>query len=119
MLPRTILPVLFVRVNSWRNAPVCRSKKASVRYSRIGAAAPIRLYRTDAFFDLQTGAFLQEFTRTNNTGKIVLGNIDPTYTDEFVAGYSRPLPSGWSVELWGMFRETKDIFEDFPSDKSN
>jgi Carboxypeptidase regulatory-like domain len=102
--------------------------KAFVNYARYDnmdnqsfarAAAPIRLYRTDAFFDLQTGAFLQEFTRSNNTGKIVLGNIDPTYTDEFVAGYSRPLPSGWSVELWGMFRQTKDIFEDFPSDKSN
>ena len=55
------------------------------------AAAPIRLYRTDAFFDLTTGAFIEDVTRSNNTGKIVLPNIDPTYTDEFVVGYARPL----------------------------
>ena len=79
------------------------------------SAAPIRLYRTDAFFDLTTGAFIQEVTRTNNTGKIVIPNIDPTFTDEFVAGYARPFGDGWAVEVYGMFRETKDVFEDFPA----
>ncbi|MFY9551013.1 MAG: carboxypeptidase regulatory-like domain-containing protein [Thermoanaerobaculia bacterium] len=98
--------------------------KAFVNYARYDnmdnqsfarSAAPIRLYRSDAFFDLTTGEFIKEVTRTNNTGKIVLPNIDPPYTDEFVAGYARPLPGGWSVELWGMFRQTRDVFEDFPA----
>jgi hypothetical protein len=98
--------------------------KAYINYARYDnmdnqsfarSAAPLRLYRTDAFFDRATGEFLRETTRTNNTGKIVIPNIDPTFTDEFVAGYARPLGNGWSVELYGIFRETKDIFEDFPA----
>ena len=50
-------------------------------------------------FDNQTGQFINSVVRTNNTGKKVLPNIDPTYTDEFVAGYARPFGDGWSVEL--------------------
>ena len=98
--------------------------KAYINYARYDnmdnqsfarSAAPIRLYRTDAFFDLQTGEFIRDVTRTNNTGKLVLPNIDPTFTDEFTAGYARPLPGGWAVEIYGIFRETKDVFEDFPA----
>ncbi len=98
--------------------------KAYVNYGRYDnmdnqsfarSAAPIRLFRTDAFFNLQTGDFIRSVTRTNNTGKIVLGNIDPTYTDEIVAGYARPFGDGWSAEIYGIFRETKDVFEDFPA----
>ncbi len=78
------------------------------------SAAPLRLYRTDAFFDLETGAFLQEITRSNNVDKVVIPNIDPTFTDEVVAGYARPFANGWVAEIYGMYRKTKDIFEDFP-----
>jgi len=77
------------------------------------AAAPQRLYRTDAFFTLDTGEFITDVTRTNNTGKIVLGNIDPTYTDEISFGYARPLGGGWAAEVAGIWRETKDVIEDF------
>ncbi|HTO86354.1 MAG TPA: carboxypeptidase regulatory-like domain-containing protein [Thermoanaerobaculia bacterium] len=98
--------------------------KAYVNYARYDnmdnqslarAAAPIRLYRTDAFFDLTTGQLLNQVTRTNQTGKIVLPNIDPTFTDEFSLGYARPLGHGWSAEIWGNFRYTKNVIEDFPA----
>jgi hypothetical protein len=77
------------------------------------AAAPVRLVRTDTYFDIATGAQGVSVTRSNNTGKIVLGNIDPTYTDEFAFGYARPLGGGWEAEISGIWRETKDIIEDF------
>jgi hypothetical protein len=79
------------------------------------AAAPLRLYRTDAYFSIETGDFLTQVIRGNNTGKIVLPNIDPTFTDEFSVGYARPLGAGWAVEIYGMYRKTKDIIEDFPT----
>jgi len=78
------------------------------------SAAPLRLYRTDAFFDRTTGALLQEITRSNNVDKVVIPNIDPTFTDEYVLGYARPFANGWVAEVYGMYRKTKDIFEDFP-----
>ncbi|HEX4439393.1 MAG TPA: carboxypeptidase regulatory-like domain-containing protein [Thermoanaerobaculia bacterium] len=97
--------------------------KAYVNYGRYDnmdnqsfarSAAPLRLYRQDSYFDNATGQFITSVVRTNNTGKKVLPNIDPTFTDEFVAGYARPFGNGWSFELYGMFRETKDVIEDFP-----
>ena len=78
------------------------------------SAAPIRLYRTDAFFNMQTGALIQEITRSNNVNKVVIPNIDPTYTDEWTAGYARPLGNGWVAEIYGLYRKTQGIFEDFP-----
>ncbi|MGE5277201.1 MAG: carboxypeptidase regulatory-like domain-containing protein [Acidobacteriota bacterium] len=83
------------------------------------AAAPLRLYRTDAFFNLTTGAFIKDVIRSNNTGKIVLPNIDPTYTDEYLLGYARPLGGGWSAEIWGMYRKTQDVIEDFAATGNN
>jgi hypothetical protein len=50
----------------------------------------------------------------NQTNKRVAENIDPTKTDEFLAGYARPLGGGWAAELWGMYRKTDDIIEDQP-----
>jgi hypothetical protein len=52
--------------------------------------------------------------RSNNANKRVLQNIDPTKTDEVLAGYARPLGGGWAAEIWGMYRKTDDIIEDFP-----
>jgi hypothetical protein len=78
------------------------------------AAAPIRHVRRDAYFNATTGAFITETTRSNQTGKRVLENIDPTKTDEVIAGYARPLGGGWAAEVWGMYRKIDDIIEDFP-----
>ena len=77
------------------------------------AAAPFRLLRVDAFINITTGALIQEVTRANQTNKLVVPNIDPTYTDEALVGYARPLGGGWSAEIWGMYRKSQDIIEDF------
>jgi len=83
------------------------------------AASPIRLFRTDAFFNLTTGALLQQITRSNNQDKLVLPNIDPTFTDEYLVGYARPLGAGYSVEAYGIYRRTLDVIEDFAANGSN
>ena len=78
------------------------------------SAAPLRPFRVDAFINRTTGAVVSTVVRANQTGKRVLENIDPTKTDEVIAGYARPLGGGWSAEVWGMYRKTDDIIEDFP-----
>ena len=78
------------------------------------SAAPLRPFRVDAFFDRTTGELIRSVIRANQTGKRVLENIDPTHTDEYLTGYARPFGAGWSAELWGMYRKTTDIIEDFP-----
>jgi len=78
------------------------------------AAAPVRLGRTDTFINIQTGAIIQDVVRDNNNPtKLVIPTMDPTYTDEAVLGYARPLGDGWSAEIFGMYRKTDDIIEDF------
>lgn len=78
------------------------------------SAAPLRPFRVDAFFNRTTGALVTSVIRANQTGKRVLENIDPTKTDEIIGGYARPFGAGWSAEVWGMYRKTDDIIEDFP-----
>ena len=78
------------------------------------SAAPKRPVRHDYYLDRITGALIREVIRDNQTGKRVLENIDPTSTDEVIFGYARPLGAGWAAELWGMYRYTDDIIEDFP-----
>lgn len=77
------------------------------------AAAPFRLLRVDAFFDRVTGDFIGQTIRSNQQDKRVLPNIDPTYTDEYLVGYARPLGQGFSIEAYGMYRHTTDVIEDF------
>jgi hypothetical protein len=78
------------------------------------AAAPVRLGRTDSFINIQTGTVIQDVIRDNNNAtKLVIPTMDPTYTDEAVLGYARPLGGGWSAEIYGMYRKTDDIIEDF------
>ncbi len=77
------------------------------------AAAPIRQLRVDDYINITTGALIQEVIRANQTNKLVIPNIDPTYTDELITGYARPLGDGWSAELYGMYRHSTDIIEDF------
>jgi Carboxypeptidase regulatory-like domain len=83
------------------------------------AAAPVRIYREDNYIDPNTGNVLATVVQANQTNKLVLPNIDPTYTDEFIVGYARPLPGGWSAEVWGMYRKTQDVIEDFASKGNN
>jgi hypothetical protein len=77
------------------------------------AAAPIRQLRVDDYINITNGNLIQEVIRANQTNKLVIPNIDPTFTDELITGYARPLGDGWSAELWGMYRHTTDVIEDF------
>jgi hypothetical protein len=78
------------------------------------SAAPIRLFRLDAYINRTTGELIRTVTRNNQTNKRVLQHIDPTKTDELIFGYARPLGGGWAAELYGMYRYTNDPIEDFP-----
>ncbi|MEO8431250.1 MAG: carboxypeptidase regulatory-like domain-containing protein [Acidobacteriota bacterium] len=97
----------FARYDNLDNQSIARS------------ASPIRLFRTDAFFNRTTGAFIGSTTRSNNQDKRVLPGIDPTFTDEYLVGYARPLGHGYSVEGYGIYRRTRDVIEDFAANGSN
>lgn len=98
----------FARYDNLDNQSIARS------------ASPIRLFRTDAYFNRTTGALITQVTRTNqNNGKRVLPNIDPTFTDEYLAGYARPLGQGYSFEAYGIYRRTRDVIEDFAATGNN
>ncbi|MGH9368465.1 MAG: carboxypeptidase regulatory-like domain-containing protein [Thermoanaerobaculia bacterium] len=78
------------------------------------SAAPIRPFRVDAFVNRTTGELITQSIRSNQTNKRVLEKIHPTRTDEVIVGYARPLGGVWSAEIWGMYRFTDNIIEDFP-----
>ena len=77
------------------------------------AAAPRRIFTSDAWIDAANGAVLLDVPRASETGKIILPGLKPTYTDEVVGGYARPF-GDWTAELWGMYRRTDNFIEDFP-----
>ncbi|MDH7493817.1 MAG: TonB-dependent receptor [Candidatus Saccharicenans sp.] len=79
------------------------------------AAAPVRIFRTDTYFLAADGSKLADVIQANETGKIIHPDVKPTYTDEVVAGYSRPLNKDWTVEVWGQYRYVRHIIEDFPT----
>jgi hypothetical protein len=79
------------------------------------AAAPIRIFRTDAYFRRDTGALIAEVIQAGETGKVILPGLKPMYTDELVAGYSRPFARVWSLEVWGQYRKVRNVIEDFPT----
>lgn len=79
------------------------------------AASPVRIYRTDTYFSTVDGTLLADVAQASETGKVILPGIKPTYTDELVLGYSRPLSRIWSIDVWGQYRTMKHIIEDFPT----
>ena len=83
------------------------------------AAAPVRIYREDFYISPTTGQVLNTVIQANQTGKLVLPHIDPTYTDEFIGGYERPLGDGWSASAYFQYRKTSDIIEDFAATGNN
>lgn len=78
------------------------------------AAAPFRIVTTDTFIDRETGQVYTEIPRASETRKAIDPDLQPTYTDEFVAGYARPF-GAWSAEVWAMYRTTNNFIEDFPN----
>jgi hypothetical protein len=83
------------------------------------AAAPVRIYREDFYISPTTGSVLKTVIQANQTGKLVLPNIDPTFTDEFIGGYERPLGDGWAASAYFQYRKTSDIIEDFAANGNN
>lgn len=79
------------------------------------AAAPLRVYRQDAYFLLADGSKVYDQPQASETGKVILPNLKPTTSDEFVFGYSRPVLKYWTVELWGQYRNVKHVIEDYPT----
>jgi hypothetical protein len=79
------------------------------------AAAPLRVYRQDAYFLLSDGSKVYDVPQASETGKVILPGVKPTYSDEFVLGYSRPFLRYWSVEVWAQFRTVKNVIEDYPT----
>jgi len=78
------------------------------------AAAPLRVYRSDAYL-LLDGTVLSDTPQASETGKVILPGVKPTYSDEFVLGYSRPFGRLWSIEIWGQYRNVKNVIEDYPT----
>ncbi|MFL6196956.1 MAG: carboxypeptidase regulatory-like domain-containing protein [Thermoanaerobaculia bacterium] len=79
------------------------------------AASPTRIFTTRATFDL-AGNLISEVPAANTQNKKIDPGLDPMYTDEYLAGYARPLGPVWSAEVWTMYREVNDIFEDVSAD---
>jgi len=79
------------------------------------AAAPKRIYYVDAYFELTGGSPIKEIPSAAETGKVIDPEIKPTYQDEYVFGYSRPLfNKKWVVDLWYQYRKVKNVIEDYP-----
>ncbi|HSG40222.1 MAG TPA: TonB-dependent receptor [Thermoanaerobaculia bacterium] len=79
------------------------------------AASPTRIFTNRAFFDLN-GNLISDTPAANTQSKTIDDGLDPMYTDEILVGYARPLGVMWSAEVWGMYREVSDIFEDVSAD---
>ncbi len=83
--------------------------------SLVRAASPTRIFTTRATFDA-AGNLISNVPAANTQTKTIDAGLDPQYTDEFVAGYARPLNSAWSAEIFGIHREVGDIMEDISAD---
>ncbi len=79
------------------------------------AASPTRIFTTRATFDVN-GNLISDVPAANTQNKKIDPGLDPMYTDEFLAGYARPLGLVWSAEVWGMYRDVNNIFEDVSAD---
>ena len=83
--------------------------------SLVRAASPTRIFTTRATIDA-TGKVVSDLPAVNTQTKTIDKGLDPQYTDEFVAGYARPLTRTWSTEIFGIYREVGDIMEDVSAD---
>jgi hypothetical protein len=77
-------------------------------------ASPYRIFTTNARFTTD-GVLIGEVPAADTTGKVIGPGIKPTYTDEFILGYARPITGRWSAEIWGQYRSMRDMFDDFPT----
>lgn len=83
--------------------------------SSARAHAPLRLVQNTPFFDAVTGVMISDTPSANTTGRVILPGLQPTYTDEFLAGYATPLGGNWGLDVFYLDRTAKDFIEDQPS----
>jgi hypothetical protein len=83
--------------------------------SLVRAGSPTRIFTTRATLDA-TGKLLSDVPAANTQTKTIDRGLDPQYTDEWIAGYARPLTRTWSAEVFGIYREVGDIMEDVSAD---
>ena len=79
------------------------------------AASPTRIFTSRATFDA-AGNLLSDVPAANTQNKRIVPGTEPMYTDEWVGGYARPLSRAWSAEVWGIYRDVGNIFEDVSAD---
>ena len=82
--------------------------------SSARSLAPNRLVQNNAFFDARTGALISDTPGSNTTGKVLLDDMSPTYTDEVLFGYATPLLTSWGLDVFYMYRDANDFIEDYP-----
>jgi len=82
--------------------------------SSARALASGRLYVEDARFTLD-GQLVSQTPAANTTAKRIADNLDAPYTDETVVGYATPLPDGWSLDAFFLYRHSQNFIEDIPS----
>lgn len=83
--------------------------------SSARAHAPLRLVQNTPFFDAVTGELISDRTSPNTTGRVILPDLQPTYTDEVLAGYATALGGNWGLDVFYLDRTAKDFIEDQPS----
>ncbi len=77
--------------------------------------APRRIYQREARYNAATGVLISDLPRASTTGKLIDPDLKPTYNDEWLAGYATPIAGGWGVDLFYLYRNTKNFIEDVPS----
>jgi hypothetical protein len=77
--------------------------------------APRRIFQRQARFVAATGALIDDAPLASTTGKLIDKELKPTYDDEWLGGYATPIGSDFSVDLFYMYRNTKNFLEDVPS----
>jgi hypothetical protein len=76
--------------------------------------APRRIFQNQALFDL-AGNLVSDGPLASTTGKQIDAELEPTYNDEWLAGYATPIGGDWSADLFFIYRDTKRFIEDVPT----
>lgn len=77
--------------------------------------APRRIFQREARYNVATGALISDLPRASTTGKQIDPALEPTYNDEWLAGYATPIGTTWSLDVFYQYRNTENFIEDVPS----
>lgn len=80
--------------------------------------APARIRQDFGNFNAQ-GVLTSEQIRGSSAGKFIPPDLQSPYVDELILGYGAAVSREVSFELYGQYRETRDIFEDVPISRPN